>query len=277
MRKQIYIATLAAILLTSCNPNLEYDVRGYTQKIIVEGKIENHKPAEVFLTTNVPLWKKLDSTIVLDHVIRHAKVTLSDGESSEVLTSKWDYDKFPPFLYRSTEIYGEAGKTYSLTVEYGGYTLNSETSIPDDFELEQIVHRSADESTTDKKIYVIINNEQKPERSYRLFCKNPMDQLFTENQYLFNSSLDKTGSIEMQVAPAGQELLLQNGDTLDIKIMAIDSRATAFFKDLSLYAMTTNQFLLSEVKSLPSNISEPGFGVWYGSNTRLVRYIIENE
>ena len=76
------------------------DMHGYRPEIVVEGWIEDGGYPVVIVTTTVPVtdefkeWGSLN-----DHVVRWAKVTVSDGEREEVLTGKMDKDYFPPYVY----------------------------------------------------------------------------------------------------------------------------------------------------------------------------------
>jgi hypothetical protein len=92
--KFIYLLVCATVFI-ACNPDLDYTVRGYTQKIIVEGIIETDEYPRVYLSLNVPLWKTLDSATILDHVIRYAKVTVSDGGNGTKLTFRLMCTKLP--------------------------------------------------------------------------------------------------------------------------------------------------------------------------------------
>ena len=99
------LAILPAILLTTallcgCDPkwDIDYDVQS-RQDIVVEGWIENGGFAQVMLSRTIGLEEQFDSLSVIDSAIRWAKVTVSDGEQTEVLTGRLDRDQIPPFIY----------------------------------------------------------------------------------------------------------------------------------------------------------------------------------
>lgn len=110
IKAKLILYNLLFLSLLSCNPDLDYIVRGYTEKIIVEGKIETGQYPIVYLSLNFPLWQVVDSALVLKNIIGDAKVTVSDGENFEILTSKWDRTSFPPHYYKGNRIRGEEGK-----------------------------------------------------------------------------------------------------------------------------------------------------------------------
>ncbi len=281
MKKHYILLLLFLVYLSSCQPNLDYSVSGYSQKIIVEGKIESGKYPEVFLSLNVPLSKDVDSTNILDYVIRYAKVTVSDGETTEILTSKWAKGSFPPYMYKCTEIVGREGRTYDLKVEYSGYTLYSTTTIPTGFEIESV---DFDPTLIDslRSLSLKINVDNHKKNSFRVFTKKRKDKRYIVTPQLFNENFELNGLQRFNVSPftifsdpsysEGNNFVV--GDTIDIKVCMIDSVSTLFFKDL-LFSVQTGKFFVSELKPLNSNISEPGFGIWYGNSVREIRMAVK--
>ncbi|MDE6451090.1 MAG: DUF4249 domain-containing protein, partial [Odoribacter sp.] len=116
----------------------EDGMESYRYRLVVEGWIEEGNVAYVILSQNNPLISTVDSTSIENMVIRWAKVTVSDGEKSEILRGRIDGNYFPPFIYHGTELMGQAGKTYTLTVEYSGHVWTAETTIPESLPLTSL-------------------------------------------------------------------------------------------------------------------------------------------
>lgn len=108
----------------------EIGEEGYQYCLVVEGWIEEGSVPYVILSQNNPLISNVDSTSIEAMIIRWAKVTVSDGETTEVLRGRIDGDYFPPFIYRGIEMRGVVGKTYTLSVEYSGQVWTATTTIP---------------------------------------------------------------------------------------------------------------------------------------------------
>lgn len=282
MKKLYFILFVSIACLAACQPDLDYRVSGYSQKIIVEGIIETGKYPEVYLSLNVPLWKQLDSATILDHVIRYAKVTVSDGENTEILTSKWAKEHFPPYVYRCTEIVGREGRVYDLKVEYSGHTLYATTTIPSGFVIESVdVAHSKNDSL--RALSLKLNVDKHRMNSFRIFTKKAKDKRYVPTPMLFNDEFDLAGIQRFHISPQPLESDSSHaegnyfavGDTVFVKVCAMDSVSTLFFKDISLFSSLGGNSFMSEVKPLHSNISEPGFGIWYGNAVREVRLIIK--
>ena len=285
MKKILLFALLSSFLL-ACEPDLEYEIRGYSQKIIVEGSIANNEYPKVYLSLNVPLWQKVDSTKMLEYVIRTAKVTISDGVKSEILTSRWDKTHFPPYVYKGTELKGEEGKTYYLTVEYSGYTLHSTTTIPYGTDIESFNTSEVKDSDNLKILSMNIDIDPVKKTSFRVFTKKKKDGIYTATPIIYNTKLTLSGPQSFIISPQptitdpsyDESSYFAVGDTIQIKFCAIDSVSNAFYKDLSFFSTTTgvgsNSFY-TEKEPLNSNITKPGFGIWWGYSVRYYQYVIK--
>ena len=111
------IVCLALVALVSgCN---EEKTTLAEKRLVVEGWIDSGEFPVVKLTRTMPLGvdHKVDIDKLSDYMERWAKVTISDGERSEVMVGRYDKNYFPPFVYTSYEMRGEVGKTYTITVE----------------------------------------------------------------------------------------------------------------------------------------------------------------
>lgn len=115
---RLYCLLFCLLLFNGCVETSNLD--DFEYKLVVEGWIKEGEAPHVILTQNKPLLSNIDSTSIEDMVVRWAKVSVSDGEETEVLSGRIDKNYFPPFIYRGSRLSGEAGKTYTLKVEYSG-------------------------------------------------------------------------------------------------------------------------------------------------------------
>lgn len=281
--KKIILYILIILIYSSCSPNLEYEIRGYSEKIIVEGYAESGTFPKVYLSLNVPLYVTPDSVNYLDYLIRNAKVTVSDGSESEVLTSGWDVYGFPPFSYKATKMKVVPGKNYELKVEYGGYTIISKTSVPVKTPITGI--KVVDAPIEGYNILSLeIYLEKSKTSSFRIFTKKNSQPDFIECPVLYNRDLNLDGQQSWQILPGMidvysseiAEAYFQKGDTVEIKLCEIDSISTQFFKELDAFSAngiaTLN--LIGERTELKSNISAPGFGIWCGAAVSYFKFIV---
>lgn len=275
LKRMKYLQFFLLLLPVACNTNPDYVLSGYNEKIIVEGRIESGQHPVVYLSLNVPLSEKVDTSTILNHVIRYAKVTVSDGEKTEILTSMWDRSYYPPYVYRGTDLIGEEGKRYDLKVEYGGYTLYASTTIPSGFRIDAVECYPVDVDTL-RGMVLVINMDEHEKKSFRISTKKRKDSRYIKTPALFNAELNLQGRQRFNIAPYPNKTdssytegnYFVKGDTVGVKVHAIDSISTLFFRDLTVFSLAADNIFIKEVKPLRSNIGEPGFGIWYGAAVR---------
>lgn len=272
---------LLVIIVISCNSyDFSIEIKPET-KLVVEGWIEEGDVARLLLSSSIPINEVIDSTNVLDHAIRSAKVTVSDGEKTEVLKVKNDKDRLPPFVYYGTEIIGEEGKTYTLKIEYLNRTLIASTSIPKTVPL--INAEYVKNSVTDTTGYVFVKfDDPINEKNYyqiatRIAEKEP---IFVPAFYgnLDDKNFDSP-QISMQVnrgvlifPKTKYKPYFTDGDLIFVKLRTMNKDALDFWNSWQNEIVNSRNPIYPSNTSLKSNING-GIGIWagYGQNTILVR------
>ena len=271
------------VVLTSCNNDDISKQISVESKIVVEGSIEEGDVAKVVLSRSVPIGVAVDSSTILNYVIRSAKITVSDGEKEEVLRLKRDNDRIPPFVYFGSEIIGEAGNTYTLKIEYLNKRISGTTTIP-----QSVPILSADyikDKPADKNGYVFIK------------FKDPVNE---KNFYQVETLLDKHDSIYIPalygnlnddnfIAPVvsfqifrGKSFSFEDhsdykpnfedGDLIYVKLRTMNKEGFEFWNSWQNEIINGQSPIFPNTTSLKSNI-DGGIGVWsgYGQQTILVR------
>lgn len=101
-------------------------------QLVVEGWIDAGGFPIVKLTKTIPLGKdELSLDSLSRYMDRWAKITISDGERTEVLVGRYDKRYFPPFIYTTYDMRGVEGREYVLRVEASdGKVAEAKTRIP---------------------------------------------------------------------------------------------------------------------------------------------------
>ena len=146
--KHIFGVLILSFLLYSCVRE-EVD----PTKMVVEGWIDAGKHPIVMLHTSYSL-SEPDNTTLLDalekHMVLFGKVVIFDGEDSVILTGRVDTNYLPPYIYTTTKMRGEVGKSYSLHATYKSFSAKSKTIIP-----EIAIFDSIRTDITNQKVHVI--------------------------------------------------------------------------------------------------------------------------
>ncbi len=170
MRKIILIPILL-ILFAACTKEVEIDIPGYEEQIVIDGQIETDFPPIVLISTSQDIYAPTNLDAFLGAFVSGATVTVSDGTTSVQLIELCT-DNLPagtePFVaemlgipeeelanlhlcaYTSFDpaIFGEVGKTYALSVTLNGNTYTAETKIEEPVELNEVFWRPDGELTT---------------------------------------------------------------------------------------------------------------------------------
>lgn len=241
-------------------------------KMVVEGWIDAGKHPIVMLHTSYSLsLSEPDSTTLLDvleqHMVLFGKVVIFDGEDSVILTGRVDTNYLPPYIYTTTKIIGEVGKTYSLHAKYKEFSAKAKTEIPEIASLDSIRvtnlnqkmnvvgyanHLEVGETyilmarTTDQRQYKICPMGTFRARSTRsiITINNPID--FTGEGAMLQTLFPKTDSVE-----------------ISIKFAKIGEAEFQMWDSYIAQNLTQGMFFMETHSNIISNI-ENGNGYWCG-------------
>lgn len=260
----IYILTLLTVL--SCTEDNYEDVEPV---LVVEGWIDAGGFPKVSLTRNLPLSDKShDIDNLGEYVIRWAKVTVSDGERSVVLTGKYTPGNFPPYIYTTGEMRGEEGKTYYLTVEYESFYATAQTTIP------QKVAVKGFESGTEDGVYgikALVDDNPDEKNYYKFFIKVlERDSMYLSSNFAVIDDKDYTFPCTIPVTIGRSRIfdtydshIMTEKDCVMVKFAQIDSFAYSFWdKYKNIVELGQNPFFRYS-STLPTNITG-GIGYWFG-------------
>ena len=274
------ILSFFVVLISCTNEDISKQI-SVESKIVVEGSIEEGGFAKVLLSRSVPIGVAVDSTTILNYVIRSAKVTVSDGVKEEVLRLKRDNNTIPPFVYFGSEIKGETGKTYSLKIEYLNRIITAKTTIP--FSVPILSADYIKDNPTDKKGNILIkfNDPINEKNYYQVQTKlnkdliyipaiyaNLNDANFVDPAISFQILRGKTFSFEDY---SDYKTYFEDGDVISVKLRTMNKAGFDFWNDWQNEIINGQSPIFPNTTSLRSNI-EGGVGLWegYGQNTILV-------
>ena len=178
MKTTLYTILLAmTAMLVACDANYTTEAKS---ELVVEGWIDEGGYPVVILTKSLTISDKYQQADSLSqYLIRWAKVSVSDGERTVVLTGKFDSRYFPPYVYTTGNMRGEAGKTYTLDVEYRDFHATATTTIPETHRIENLTVKPCADSDTLYQVKINIDTERANGEYYQLFtCEGKDNRLF---------------------------------------------------------------------------------------------------
>ena len=238
MKRYIYFSLILlaiSFILVSCETEIVVDLPQPTDKIVVEGHIENGLPPYVLLTKNQPFFGGIDLNDIGKYFVRGARIWVSNGSDSVKLQ---EYDKsvlallpdsivialaaefglnitsveeFPDISIYTVPInklfLGEIGKTYSLRVKSGNTTLTAVTTIPGlvNFDSLFVIPHPNIENDTLVRLKGHLNDPAQLGNYYRYFTKANSGPWLTDFGTVFDDAFINGKSFDIQI-PKGIDL-----------------------------------------------------------------------
>ena len=276
-----YLLFVLSIIITSCSNDNFSEQKSLESKLVVEGWIEEGDYAQVLLSSSIPVTDVIDSTNILNHAIRAAKITISDGTTSEVLRVKTDKNRVPPFVYYGSTLKGEAGKEYSLKIEYLNRIVEATTVIPKTVPLKSAEYIKKVETDTTGYVFVKFDDPVNEKNYYQIATKiDGEEPIFVPSFY---GNLDDknftSSSISVQI---NRGVLLfpktkftpyfTDGDLIYVKLRTQNKEALDFWNSWQNEIVNSRNPIYPANTSLKSNI-KGGIGIWagYGQSALIVK------
>ena len=270
--KQIALIIFAILLLVSCEkPTTQPDT------IVVDGRLEAGKHPVVHLHKAVQLSEAEIGTeeMLRQSMILTAQVFVSDGTDSVQLIGKIDTTMLPPYYYYNARIMGQAGNTYTLTVNYHGQQLTATTTIPSIVPIDSIKVGKVNGHPESREVIVHFTDNAATTDYYALFyCKGK------QTQYVL-ASLGIRDDLSQQGQHIAWRLNRSNtlldgsrdfnflcGDTLRVKLSHIDADSYVFWSSFASTSVA-NTWIFMPKAQISTNING-GLGYWcgYGSDEK---------
>lgn len=279
MRKLLFVFSCLLLFgLQSCAPDYFEDKRS---ELVVEGWIEDNRPPVVILSKTLTLSDKYQSlTDLKDYIVTWAKVSVSDGVDTVVLTGKYDPEYFPPYVYTTGRMFGRVGATYTLMVEYEDIYVTAETRILPSPVMENMRVVRSEDSDSLYQIEITMRDESPEKDYYQVFTKTGTSskQFFASYLGYFTDDviIDGTFIPVFRGKSAMDEdytPYFKENDSVSVKIAHIDNGAYEFWSTYSKNVNMPSSMFLTAISRVPSNISG-ALGYWCGMGSLRKNIVI---
>lgn len=291
-------------LVASCTKEVVIEIPGHEDQIVIDGRIETGQPPIVLISTSQEVYAPTNLDSFLSGFISGAIITVSNGTTSVQLVEICT-DNLPPGAgpivaellgipeaelatlhmcgYTSFDptIFGEIGKTYSLTVNVNGETFTSSTQIVQPTNFNAAWWQPDGGLSTHGYSWVSLSDPPGQFDSYKWEVKrintdasgNPIDPNFKatfspvfDDQFFdgltFDFFYDNPFTYD-QAIPDELRGLFPIGDTIVIKFSKMDQAVYNFMeKKYTQLGTAGNPF--ATPTNIPTNIVGGALGVWAG-------------
>lgn len=290
-----YLTLLISVVLvfgTSCETPISLTIPGHTNPLIIEGWIENGKPAQVVVSRSLSYYSEIDLNKIMSSIDTTAIVSVSDEQgNSEQLQLGLSIDHLFGVMgkvYVGRNIRGKAGERYFLRVETYGKIYTAETVIPaTPVLLDSIYLNIKKPEDTAALIRVFFHDKAEEFNCYRFFTQiKGLDLCFSQvsigtfddltfNGLSLNFELLRMPVSNMMIANMSQaeyddyyRASFRKGDLIYVKSTSIDEKTKTYWSSLQAeISAGQNPFITPGTH--PSNIEgENVSGIWSGYHAR---------
>ncbi len=276
----------SALMAVSCAKEVPRE-----PEMVLEGWIDEGGHPVVMLHNSMNFTEDFDTVeeLVEEKLIYFGKVTVSDGETSVILTGRADTAYLPPYTYSSVRIIGEAGRTYHVEAEYEGKKVSAVTTIPPKVAFDSISVESLPDKPgffrltgylTDKNAasdYFVVFYRYKGEKQYRNGFLGVTSDLASDASGVLRMPIYKNvAGTSLVDKDSVSTRFFRLGDTLDVKLAAIDQVSYRFWESFSSMTISSSVPFLPVNENIFTNVSG-GRGYWCGYGSSICRVVIEGD
>lgn len=271
MKTFLYVLVgMMAFVFGGCEPDWDFS-SDYEPELVVEGGIVSNGFAKVYLSQSKILNSTWDSIALSKLPVITAKVTVSDGEQTEILVGRMDKGRLPYFVYTGSQIRGKVGKEYKLTVHHQGKEITARTTIPEPVLLDSIRLQPTENCDT---LYQATAYFKDPAdvNYYKIFTRVDLK----DDDY-YNAFMG-TFSDEVLVPPVAKAEIYRGfrhtdlrkytpyfipGEKVDICFSQISELGFRFWSQYENEIINSGNPVFPNTTNLTGNI-EGGLGIWLG-------------
>lgn len=278
----LYLFIFTAAVAVSCTPQAVPN----EPEIVLEGWIDEGGHPIVMLHKSINFTEDFNTMedLIEEKIIYLGKVTVSDGETSVVLTGRVDTAYLPPYSYSSVRIMGESGRAYRVEAEFEGKKVSAVTTIPPKALFDSISVESMPDKPgffrltgylTDMKEqsdYFVVFYRYKGEKQYRNGLHGVASDLAADTSGVLRIPIYKNmAGTSLVDKDSLSTRFFRLGDTLEIKLAAIDGVSYRFWESFASLTITSTIPFLPVSENIYTNVSG-GRGYWcgYGSSTYTI-------
>ena len=268
---------LLALLATSCisEPTAQETMA------VIDGWMDSDGYPVVVFTASMQPGEGEQS--VADKLIRWGKITVSDGDSTVILTGGPDRNYFPPYKYFTYKLKGKPGKTYTLDAEFDDLHATAVCTMPFPTPIDSISLKPIEGEDSLRAATLHFTAPQDTPAYYYLTIRERGKGSRAWPAMMGTASATRPGeSVSIPVFHAKNQLdslnyipQLKLGQELEINLCRVTEEVYNFWTSYDNAVMFGgSQFLVNTNGDLGGNI-RGGLGVWSVQGTSRVYLTVE--
>lgn len=266
MKKYLPVILTLILVLAGCAGE---DVR-IPPVLAIEGWIDSDGYPVVVLTQT--LSPSADPVEVDGAMVRWGRVTISDGERTEVMTGGIDHAIFPPYSYKCFKMKGEVGRQYTVRASYDGMELTAMSEILPPARIDTVLFRPDGDSLCSAMLTFSPPADADTCR-FVVFTRVRGKESRHYMSLLGAVTTHGVGAVTVPVfrgkhkdSVGEYEPNFQRGDTVDLLLARVDEDVYRFWEGYQNAVYFGGNIFLSTEERLPGN-TRGGYGIFSARGT----------
>jgi Domain of unknown function (DUF4249) len=276
------VIVLLVIFFTSCEKNVDLNLKSAEPVLVVDAQIEDGQPPVVVLTKSLGFFSNINAQILANAFVHNADVYVSNGTLTHKLR-EYPLQLAPgltAFFYSNdlltpaTMFMGQLNKGYTLRIVSEGQEYTSNTFIPNnDLKLDSIWVKPVPFSVDTLKRNLNFRGTDPIGlgNSGRYFTKKNSEQYLPGENSVFDDQVIDGQSFNSQIPQGidrndkktGEDIFFTKGDTITLKWCNIN-RATYTFWNTWEFAFQSIGNPFAQPNKVLGNISNGALGAFCG-------------
>jgi hypothetical protein len=280
--KKMTIGLLLFVLFSSCEKDINFNLKNAEDVLVVDANIENGRPPLVILSKSLDFFSTLDPALLVNSFVRNAEITVSNG----VLTHKLKeyatqlgggitlYSYSIDSADLSTAFVGEFNTRYTLNIKSAGKEYSATTSIPPlSKKVDSMWWKPAPFTDDSTNVILMVRSTDPPGLGnyIRYFTRKNSGRFLPGENSVFDDQVIENTTYESQVDPGVDRNnpihfdsnYFKRGDTVTLKLCNID-KATYTFWSTWEFAFQSVGNPFAQPNKVLGNISNGALGDFYG-------------
>jgi len=280
--KTSFLICIVVLLFSSCEKNINFNLKNAENSLVVDAQIENGMPPTVVLSKSFDYFSTISVDILAKSFVRNADVTISNGTLTHKLK---EYavslgSGYTAYYYSidssnlATAFVGQFNKKYTLSIKVDGKTYTSATNIP-------LLTKYPDSlwfkpaplnPDTNKRVLMCKITDPPGLGNYtRYFTKTNRGNFLPGFTSSYNDAVIDGTTYEVQVDPGidrnssiiNGENFFNKGDTVTVKLCDIDKASFTFWSTWE-FAQQSIGNPFSQPNKVLGNIDNGALGAFCG-------------
>lgn len=280
--KRIVFCIATAVIFSSCEKNIDFNLKNADDVLVVDGQIENGVAPTVVLTQSLDYFSSISPQLLLNSFVHNADVTISNG----TLTHKLKEYTLPltggykAYYYSidsanlATAFVGAFNQQYTLTIKTAGKEYQAITRIPQLTKYPDSLWFKKAPMNPDSNTRILMSRTTDPAglgNYIRYFTKKNRENFLPGSNSVFDDAVIDGTTYEIQVDPgidrnrniSSDSNYFKKGDTVTVKLCNID-KATYTFWSTWEFAQQSIGNPFSQPNKVLGNISNGALGAFCG-------------